>query len=71
MTKWKCDKKGCGCAPCRCEMQGSFEPVYCILKDDKTYPKWEMYDTETKYEHVERRLVLDALKNIGEKATVA
>ena len=56
MTKWICDKKGCGCAPCRCEMQGSFEPVYCILKDDKTFPKWEMYDTETKYEHVERRM---------------
>lgn len=56
MTKWICDKKGCVCAPCRCEMQGSFEPVYCILKDDKTFPKWEMYDTETKYEHVERRM---------------
>ena len=56
MTKWICDKKGCGCAPCRCEIQGSFEPVYCILKDAKTYPKWEMYDTETKYEHVERRM---------------
>lgn len=56
MTKWICDKKGCGCAPCRCEIQGSFEPVYCILKDAKTYPKWEMYDTSTKYEHVERRM---------------
>lgn len=54
MTKWICAEKDCSLAPCRCEMKGAFVPVYCIGLEDKN-PFWKMYNTETRYEHLNKQ----------------